>query len=313
MHKLIIDVDSVRDLTFGQPGANSSINNGSGSGGIGGLGGGGGNSATGGGATGGGNNIDPASFNPGFHEGSGGTAAAFQHAASHLGQDKYQIQDYISENRGGVNAATTAWCSAFVNSSLASAGVEGSHSAVANSFQTWGRGLRQGESVAQGDVLLQTRGLGPGMPGGHVGMSTGKTRVGPNGQVQYEMLSGNSSTRTGAVALTWENANELMVRHSDAGENTATAAAPPPVKPSTPLTATAQADAAPTAPHTDAVADAATPGKQQTLPPPATTAKANPSEDKSSSFSTAANDEHDIDEMPIQLNESGLMLTTRMG
>lgn len=125
-----------------------------------------------------------------------------------------------SKNRGGINsflkkggvdidAAQTAWCAAFVNSSLEQVGVKGSGSLTANSFQNWGSSVNLAD-VMRGDVLLQSRGLGAGQAGGHVGFATGSSRMGASG-LQLEMLSGNSGD---AVSTEWVNAIELQARRA---------------------------------------------------------------------------------------------------
>ncbi len=113
--------------------------------------------------------------------------------------------------RGGVDidAAQTAWCAAFVNSSLAQVGLNGTGSLTANSFQNWGQAVDL-KNVMRGDVLLQSRGLGAGQAGGHVGLATGVSKMGKNG-LQLQMLSGNSSD---SVATTWVDAAQLQARRA---------------------------------------------------------------------------------------------------
>jgi uncharacterized protein (TIGR02594 family) len=109
----------------------------------------------------------------------------------HEQRDRNNIKEYL--RNGGVNLdpATTAWCSAFVNSSLQQQGIRGSGSAVATSFLNWGQTATGG--IERGDVLVQARGRAPGQTGGHVGLATGETRTTTSGQQQIEMLSGNKS------------------------------------------------------------------------------------------------------------------------
>jgi hypothetical protein len=105
---------------------------------------------------------------------------------------------------GGFDPATEAWCAQFVNSALRNAGIKGSGSAVANSFQRWGN------RVSPDDVKAG---------GGHVGMATGATRVGPNGKQQFEMEAGNDANM---VRRTWHNVDDPRVHFrrapSDGGE-----------------------------------------------------------------------------------------------
>jgi len=132
----------------------------------------------------------------------------------HEQRDRNNIKEYL--RNGGVNLdpATTAWCSAFVNSSLQQQGIRGSGSAVATSFLNWGQAATGG--IQRGDVLVQARGRAPGQTGGHVGLATGETRTTASGQQQIEMLSGNKSD---AVRRTWENASTITARRAIVDEN----------------------------------------------------------------------------------------------
>lgn len=144
------------------------------------------------------------------------SSAAVDHAMTQLGlheqRDKTALQTYLRDGGQSVNPATTAWCAGFVNASLDKAGVQGSGSLVANSFQRWGGDAgRDAAAWQKGDVLVKHNGLGPGQTGGHVGMFTGKTRVNKNGQMEVEMISGNQGDK---VTKTWESPSELMARRS---------------------------------------------------------------------------------------------------
>ncbi|MCV3738383.1 phage tail length tape measure family protein [Rhizobium sp. TRM96647] len=120
-----------------------------------------------------------------------------------------QINSFLKQGGVDIDAARTAWCAAFVNSSLQQIGVDGSGSLVANSFQNWGSQIDPSQ-VLRGDVLLKANGLSASQPGGHVGFATGATRM-SNGQSQLEMLSGNYS---GGVGKGWFNAVDLQVRRA---------------------------------------------------------------------------------------------------
>ncbi|TWF42201.1 phage tail length tape measure family protein [Neorhizobium alkalisoli] len=120
-----------------------------------------------------------------------------------------QINSFLKAGGVDINAAQTAWCAAFVNSSLAQVGIKGSGSLTANSFQNWGSKIDPSQ-VLKGDVLLKTRGLAADQAGGHVGLATGSTRM-QNGSLQLQMLSGNSSD---AVGTSWVNATELQVKRA---------------------------------------------------------------------------------------------------
>ena len=145
-------------------------------------------------------------------------SAAVDHAMTQLGlheqRDKTALQTYLRDGGQSVNPASTAWCAGFVNASLDKAGVQGSGSLVANSFQRWGGDAGRDASAWQkGDVLVKHNGLGPGQTGGHVGMFTGNTRVNKNGQMEVEMISGNQGDK---VQKTWENPSALMARRAAA-------------------------------------------------------------------------------------------------
>ena len=114
--------------------------------------------------------------------------------------------------RGGVDldAATTAWCAAFVNSALAQVGIKGTGSQVATSFATWGQAVPLGE-IRRGDVLVEQRGRRPGQTGGHVGFATGQLRATAEGITQIEMISGNASDQ---VQTDWVEASEVIARRA---------------------------------------------------------------------------------------------------
>ena len=120
---------------------------------------------------------------------------------------------------GGFDPATEAWCAQFVNSALRNAGIKGSGSAVANSFQRWGNRVGPGD-VKAGDVaVIDWHNRGPDQVGGHVGMTTGATRVGPNGKQQFEMEAGNDANM---VRRTWHNVDDPRIHFrrapSDGGD-----------------------------------------------------------------------------------------------
>lgn len=127
-------------------------------------------------------------------------------------QNKGQIQNYLSA--GGANnvvdPAVTAWCAAFVNATLAKAGIRGTGNLTASSFKTWGVPINPNQ-VQQGDVLIENKGAMPGQPGDHVGIATGNTRPGPGGTLSIEMLAGNSG---GRVAKVFYPADRLVIRRA---------------------------------------------------------------------------------------------------
>jgi uncharacterized protein (TIGR02594 family) len=142
------------------------------------------------------------------------TKVAVDAASSLIGKSETanaaEINSFL--RRGGVDldAATTAWCAAFVNSALAQVGIKGTGSNVATSFANWGKAVDLSQ-IQRGDVLVQQRGRAPGDTGGHVGFATGQLRVTAEGISQIEMLSGNASNQ---VETDWVNASEVIARRA---------------------------------------------------------------------------------------------------
>lgn len=147
---------------------------------------------------------------PGVNLASGAVDKASQLIGQSESSNPASINSFLKAGGVDINAAQTAWCAGFVNSSLKQVGVNGSGSLVANSFENWGTKIDRSK-VMRGDVLLQSRGLGANQPGGHVGFSTGQSRMADSG-LQLEMLSGNSSNK---VSTTWVDANQLQVRRAN--------------------------------------------------------------------------------------------------
>lgn len=138
-------------------------------------------------------------------------------ATNLLGQHENLNQGNINSflKAGGVDldAATTAWCAAFVNSALAQVGIKGSGSNVATDFLNWGSGVGHA-NIQRGDVLVQPRGLGAGQAGGHVGFATGNLRATAEGISQIEMISGNAANK---VQTQWVNATGVVARRATEG------------------------------------------------------------------------------------------------
>ena len=124
--------------------------------------------------------------------------------------DRAELQSFMAKNGMPTDPATTAWCAAFVNASLATQGITGTGSRVATSFSNWGEGVADPSKVQSGDVMVQPKGRGAGETGGHVGIATGQSRMGPRG-LQLQMISGNKAD---AVRKTWENASEIVLRRA---------------------------------------------------------------------------------------------------
>lgn len=124
-----------------------------------------------------------------------GAAGAADAAETQVGMRGSQVGGYLSQGGVALNPAQDQWCSAFVNSSLARAGIQGATN-VANSFQRWGVQIDPSQ-VQRGDVVLQTRGKGPDQVGGHVGIATGRIVDG-----KVEMIAGNSGRGSGPASRT---------------------------------------------------------------------------------------------------------------
>jgi len=142
--------------------------------------------------------------------GAGGTGDLLSVAQSQLGQTDTSIGAFLKQNGQTLDAAQTAWCAAFVNAALKSLGIEGTGSNVATSFLNFGQKV---DTAQRNDILVQARGHRAGETGGHVGIATGNTKIGPGGEMMVEMTSGNQNDR---VQTTWENAAGLEIRRSAA-------------------------------------------------------------------------------------------------
>ncbi len=146
---------------------------------------------------------------------------ALKMVGMHEEKDRQTIVEYLKTGGINMDPATTAWCTAFINSSLAQAGITGTDN-IANSFQKWGIGITDPSQVQKGDVLVKTRGLGSGQMGGHLGLATGNidTKTG-----NLEMVSGNTSNMVGK---SWVNPSEVMIRRASAAEIKGGASTTPP-------------------------------------------------------------------------------------
>jgi uncharacterized protein (TIGR02594 family) len=85
------------------------------------------------------------------------------------GGQRAAIQDYLTTGGANLDPATTAWCAAFVNSTLQQTGVQGTGSNMARSFLDWGQSVDQPQ---EGDLAVFSRGDANG-PYGHVGFFKG--------------------------------------------------------------------------------------------------------------------------------------------
>lgn len=138
----------------------------------------------------------------------------------HERRDHTALTAYLRGGGQRINPATTAWCAAFVNASLAYAGIKPQRSWVATDYMNWGNvvKLKKAADLRPGDVLVQHRGRRPGQTGGHVGIATGKTTI-KNGRLYVEMLGGNQAG--GKVTKKWVAASQLAVRRAGEGDQPA--------------------------------------------------------------------------------------------
>lgn len=152
--------------------------------------GGGGGAAGMGGATANGSGFNPGAVVGGSHDPVANAAGML--GASEIGNNA-DIQQYLRTGGMGMNPAKVAWCAAFVNASLAKAGIKGTGSAAAISFAHWGNPVNG--PIQRGDVLVRPH---------HVGILTGNTQNG-----LAEMISGNHGN---AVSRSWESLRNAWVR-----------------------------------------------------------------------------------------------------
>jgi uncharacterized protein (TIGR02594 family) len=102
--------------------------------------------------------------------------------ASESGPGAAALRDYLTTGGQNLDPATTAWCAAYVNATLAKSGLQGTGKLNARSYLDWGQPVEQ---PRPGDVAVFSRGDPNGWQG-HVGFFQG---FGPDGKVQ--VLGGN--------------------------------------------------------------------------------------------------------------------------
>lgn len=95
--------------------------------------------------------------------------------------DRSVIQEYLKNGGVNLDPATTAWCAAYVNSSLAQSGYKGTGSNLARSFLNYGEAVDQPQ---RGDIAVFSRTNNPNL--GHVGFYDS---VNPDGSIR--ILAGN--------------------------------------------------------------------------------------------------------------------------
>ena len=122
--------------------------------------------------------------------------SAYELATSMLGSNENKNHAMLTQylKNGGVNLdpAQQAWCAAFVNSSLSQAGLQGTGSNMARSFQKWGVGTNDPKP---GDIAVFSRG-GPNSGSGHVGFYEGRAA---NGNIP--ILGGNQSNSVSETVM----------------------------------------------------------------------------------------------------------------
>jgi uncharacterized protein (TIGR02594 family) len=140
-----------------------------------------------------------------------GPQAALAFAKAHLGDDEIRDESKLSalfaKHNMRISPKTTAWCAAWVGTSLEEAGLKGTGSLAAASYYKYGRGV-QGPSQA-GDIAVWPH---------HVAMLTGESRVGPGGEQQLRVIGGNQGgtvSGQGGVSYSWRNATGMTVRRPD--------------------------------------------------------------------------------------------------
>lgn len=115
----------------------------------------------------------------------------YELAASLVGKGEIPDRAVISEylKNGGVNLdpATTAWCAAYVNSTLNQSGYKGTNSLAARSFLNYGTPV---ETPQKGDIAVFSRGNDPSL--GHVGFFDSL-----NADGTIKILAGNQGDAVG--------------------------------------------------------------------------------------------------------------------
>ncbi|VFU07938.1 hypothetical protein [Methylocella tundrae] len=159
--------------------------------------------------------MTPVTASPGGSTPSSAVEAAKSISGAHERSDNALIRKYLATGGHGMNPADTAWCASFVGASLRKAGVKDVPASrggnVATSYERWGVPVDPAKGVSAGDVLVETRGLGPGRTGGHVGLLTGRVKDG-----RVEMISGNYGNR---VKTSWEKpGGRNMIRRAGDAE-----------------------------------------------------------------------------------------------
>ena len=118
----------------------------------------------------------------------GGNEAAMRLAGQQIGLNENAqsaaLSEYLANGGASLDPATTAWCAAFVNATLAQTGGTGTGKMNARSFLDWGSPV---DTPQRGDIAVFSRGDPNGWQG-HVGFFDSYT---PDGRIN--VLGGNQS------------------------------------------------------------------------------------------------------------------------
>ena len=114
------------------------------------------------------------------------------------GEQKAALQDYLTTGGQNLDPATTAWCAAFVNSTLQQAGMQGTGKLNARSYLDWGQAV---DAPERGDIAVFSRGDPSGWQG-HVGFFDGYNEDGT-----IRVLGGNQGN---AVSIASYSPNALL-------------------------------------------------------------------------------------------------------
>ena len=110
--------------------------------------------------------------------------------------NRNELIKYLQTGGSGLDPATTSWCAAFVNSSLAQAGLKGTGSNIALSFRNWGKQVDP-QDLKRGDVLVSHRGIVGVAPGGHVEFINAVKKDANGRIVAIQTYGGNVANKAG--------------------------------------------------------------------------------------------------------------------
>lgn len=113
--------------------------------------------------------------------------------------DRSTLMEFFKNGGQNLDPATTAWCAAFVNSSLGAAGMQGTGKLNARSFLDWGNPV---DTPQKGDIAVFSRGNNPNGWQGHVGFFDSTN---PDGTIN--VLGGNQGN---GVSIAPYSADRLL-------------------------------------------------------------------------------------------------------